>query len=117
MPSASSETFDGKSLAETIAAYAPAARVVKAFNICNAVVWQMEPPLFDGRRLVVLYCGDDAAAKQKVATLIENTGGEPADLGAEVCPAARAGRRNRDQVHFGRARPPHGAEPDSAGSE
>ena len=62
MPSASSETFDGKSLAEAIAAYAPAARVVKAFNMCNAVVWQMEPPLFDGRRLVVLYCGDDAAA-------------------------------------------------------
>ena len=81
MPSASSKTFDGKSLAEAIAAYAPAARVVKAFNMCNAVVWQMEPPLFDGRRLVVLYCGDDAAAKQKVAALIENTGGEPADLG------------------------------------
>jgi predicted dinucleotide-binding enzyme len=75
------KTFDGKSLAEAIAAYAPTARVVKAFNMCNAVVWQMEPPLFDGRRLVVLYCGDDAAAKQKVAGLIENTGGEPADLG------------------------------------
>jgi len=53
---------------------------VKVFNRCNAVVWQMEPPVFDGRRLVVLYCGDDAA-KQKVAALIENTGGEAADLG------------------------------------
>ncbi len=75
------KTFDGKSLAEAIAAYTPAARVVKAFNRCNAVVWQMEPPVFDGRRLVVLYCGDAAAAKQKVAALIENTGGEAADLG------------------------------------
>jgi 8-hydroxy-5-deazaflavin:NADPH oxidoreductase len=75
------KTFDGKSLAEAIAAYAPAARVVKAFNMCNARVWQMDPPVFDSRRLVVLYCGDDADAKRQVATLIEDVGTEAIDLG------------------------------------
>src|SRR4030095_2664832 len=75
------KTFDGKSLAEAIATYAPAARVVKAFNMCNASVWQMKPPVFDGRRLVVLYCGDDADAKRQVATLIEDVGAEAIDLG------------------------------------
>jgi predicted dinucleotide-binding enzyme len=76
------KTFDGESLAEAIAAYAPAARVVKAFNMCNAGVWQMDPPVFDGRRLVVLYCSDDADAKRQVATLIEDVGAEAVDLGA-----------------------------------
>jgi predicted dinucleotide-binding enzyme len=75
------KTFDGESLAEAIAAYAPAARVVKAFNMCNAGVWQMDPPVFDGRRLVVLYCGNDFGAKRQVATLIEDVGAEAVDLG------------------------------------
>ena len=75
------KTFDGKSLAEAIAARTPAARVVKAFNMCQASVWKMDPPTFDGRRLVVLHCGDDAEAKRQVATLIEGIGCEPVDLG------------------------------------
>lgn len=76
------KSYDGQSLAEAIAAFVPAARVVKAFNMCQAAVWQMDPPLFDGRRLVTLYCGDDGAAKQTVATLIRDIGCEPVDLGA-----------------------------------
>ncbi len=75
------KTFDGRSLAEAIAANAPAARVVKAFNMCQAQVWQMDPPVFDGRRLVTLYCGDDVGAKRQVATLIQDIGCEPVDLG------------------------------------
>ncbi|MGQ0593519.1 MAG: NADPH-dependent F420 reductase [Gammaproteobacteria bacterium] len=75
------KTFDGQSLAEAVAANAPAARVVKAFNMCQAKVWQMDPPVFDGRRLVTLFCGDDVGAKRQVATLIENIGCEPVDLG------------------------------------
>jgi predicted dinucleotide-binding enzyme len=75
------KTFKGKSLAEAIAARAPGAQVVKAFNMCQAKVWQTDPPMFDGRRLVTLYCGDDAAAKRQVATLIEDIGCEPVDLG------------------------------------
>ncbi len=73
--------YEGKSLAEAIAAYAPAARVVKAFNMCQAKVWRMDPPTFDGRRLVTLYCGDDVSAKQTVSALIADIGCEPVDLG------------------------------------
>lgn len=73
--------YDGRSLAEAIAAYAPEAAVVKAFNMCQATVWQMDPPLFDGRRLVVLTCGNDPSAKGQVAGLIEEIGAEPVDLG------------------------------------
>jgi len=74
-------TYDGISLAEAIAVYAPQAKVVKAFNMCQAKVWQMTPPLFDGRRLVTLYCGDDGGAKKQIAALIEDVGSEPEDLG------------------------------------
>lgn len=75
------KSFDGKSLSEAIAANAPTAHVVKAFNMCHAKVWHMNPPVFDGRRLVTLYCGDDLAAKRQVATLIEDIGCEAVDLG------------------------------------
>lgn len=75
------KTYDGRSLSEAIAVRAPGARVVKAFNMCNASVWKMDPPLFDGRRLVVLYCGDEAAAKRQVAGLITQIGCEPVDVG------------------------------------
>lgn len=75
------KNYDGESLSEAIAARAPDARVVKAFNMSQASVWTMNPPLFDGRKLVVLYCGNDAAAKAQVATLIEAIGCEPFDLG------------------------------------
>lgn len=74
-------TFEGKSLSEAMASHAPQAHVVKAFNMCQAEVWKMDLPTFDGRRLVTLYCGDDAAAKRKIATLIEDVGCEAVDLG------------------------------------
>ncbi|MHC5772116.1 MAG: NADPH-dependent F420 reductase, partial [Nostoc sp.] len=38
------QTYDGVSLSEAIAAYSPKAKVVKAFNMCQAKVWQMEQP-------------------------------------------------------------------------
>lgn len=75
------KTYDGASLAEAIASRAPGARVVKAFNMCQAMVWKMDPPLFDGRRLVVLYCGDDAEAKRQAAILISDIGCDPVDIG------------------------------------
>ena len=59
------KTFDGQSLAEAIAARLPAAHVVKAFNMCSARVWQMDAPVFDGRRLVTVYCGDDVGASDR----------------------------------------------------
>ena len=74
-------SYDGLSLAEKIAAYAPAAHVVKAFNICQASVWTMQPPVYDGRKLVVLYCGSDNAAKSQAVTLIDLIGCDHVDIG------------------------------------
>jgi predicted dinucleotide-binding enzyme len=68
------------SLAESIAALAPGARVVKAFNTVFAPVMDAGPDRFDGEKAMILYCGD-AAAKEVVATLIEDAGFEPVDLG------------------------------------
>jgi hypothetical protein len=69
------------SMAEQIAAVAPGAKVVKAFNQCQSKVWEMTPPVFDGRRLAVPCCGDDAAAKELVAGLIRDLGCKPVDIG------------------------------------
>lgn len=74
-------SYGGLSLAEKIADYAPGAAVVKAFNMCQSSVWTMDPPLYDGRRLVVLYCGDDDTAKTRAMSLIELTGCDHVDLG------------------------------------
>ncbi len=73
--------FDEGSLAEHIAALVPQSQVVKAFNMCQASVWEMNPPTFDGRKLAALYCGDDADAKSTVAELIADLGCEPVDVG------------------------------------
>lgn len=75
------KSYDGVSLSEAIAKAAPQSHVVKAFNMCQAKVWKMQPPVFDDRRLVVMYCGDSQEAKEKVALLIENVGCEPQDVG------------------------------------
>jgi predicted dinucleotide-binding enzyme len=74
-------SYDGLSLAEKIAEYAPAAHVVKAFNMCQARVWTLRPPVFDGRELVVLYCGNDEGAKTQVAQPIELVGCHHVDIG------------------------------------
>ena len=74
-------SYDGLSLAEKIQAYAPASNVVKAFNMCQAGVWKMQEPVFDGRKLVVLYCGGTAAAKAQVVELIELMGCDHVDIG------------------------------------
>jgi 8-hydroxy-5-deazaflavin:NADPH oxidoreductase len=75
------KSYDGVSLAEAIALVIPDAYVVKAFNMCQAKVWMMNPPVFDDRRLVVMYCGDNNQAKEKIAILIEDVGCEAKDLG------------------------------------
>lgn len=69
------------SLAEQIARLAPGSRVVKAFNQCHADVWAMQPPLFDGRPLVVPLAGDDPAGKDVVAGLVRDLGCVPRDVG------------------------------------
>ncbi|WP_435828940.1 NADPH-dependent F420 reductase [Nocardia beijingensis] len=67
-------------VAERIAALAPGAHVVKAFNLCAAEVWQADARVFDDRRLAVPLCGDDEAAVRTVARLAE-------DLGLRAFPA------------------------------
>ncbi|MBF6163819.1 NAD(P)-binding domain-containing protein [Streptomyces gardneri] len=67
-------------VAEAIAAQAPGAHVVKAFNLCAAEVWEAKARVFDDRRLAVPICGDDAAAVAAVASLA-------GDLGLRAIPA------------------------------
>jgi predicted dinucleotide-binding enzyme len=61
----------------TIAALAPGARAVKAFNTVFAQFFA-EPP---ATRPTLVFAGDDAAAKEIVAGLIRDAGFEPVDSG------------------------------------
>ncbi|NGN69474.1 NAD(P)-binding domain-containing protein [Streptomyces sp. A7024] len=79
---------DGRpSMAERVAAAAPDAQVVKAFNLCHEDVWRMTPPAFDGVPLAVPLCGDDEAALAAVRALVADLGCVPVDGGG----LARAG--------------------------
>ena len=73
-------TEPGRSMAQHIAEVT-GGHVVKAFNLCHARVWQMEPPAFDGRRLAVPYCGDDPAATDLTEQLITDIDCEPLPVG------------------------------------
>ncbi|MFE0417202.1 NADPH-dependent F420 reductase [Streptomyces tendae] len=70
-------THGGPSAAQRLAAAAPGAHVVKAFNLCHENVWRMRPPVFDGRPLAVPVCGDDETALTRVRELVRDVGGEP----------------------------------------
>ncbi|MFD5554522.1 NADPH-dependent F420 reductase [Streptomyces sp. NPDC127068] len=70
-------TGQGPSAAEQLAAAAPEARVVKAFNLCHEDVWRMRPPVFDGRPLAVPVCGDDPQALALVRALVRDAGCDP----------------------------------------
>jgi len=74
-------TAGGPSAAERIAAAAPAARVVKAFNLCHVDVWRLDPPVFDGRPLAVPLCGDSPSALSVVRRLVRDLGCEPLNAG------------------------------------
>jgi 8-hydroxy-5-deazaflavin:NADPH oxidoreductase len=74
-------TADGPSAAARIAAAAPSAHVVKAFNLCHEDVWRLTPPVFDGRPLAVPLCGDDEAALSVVRHLVRDLGCEPLNAG------------------------------------
>ncbi|MFD5175085.1 NADPH-dependent F420 reductase [Nocardia sp. NPDC058379] len=68
-------------VAERIAATVPKAHVVKAFNLLAAEVWAGPDRVFDGERLAVPLCGDDADAMRTVASLAEDLALQPFPAG------------------------------------
>ncbi|MFF9100147.1 NADPH-dependent F420 reductase [Streptomyces rubrogriseus] len=77
-------TQGGPSAAQQLAAAAPGAHVIKAFNLCHEDVWRMRPPVFDGRPLAVPVCGDDETALARVSRLVQDVGCEPVAGGGLV---------------------------------
>lgn len=75
--------FGGRASSELVAGHLPGARLVKAFNTMYFQVLAQEghpdAPLDD--RLALFVAGDDTAAKQTVAKLIEEIGFAPIDTG------------------------------------
>jgi 8-hydroxy-5-deazaflavin:NADPH oxidoreductase len=67
--------------AETVAREFPKANVVKAFNAVFAEVYQSQNPQVDGRKVSILYAGDDKNAKSDVRDLIGRLGFDPVDAG------------------------------------
>lgn len=79
------KTADGgvetRSCAEVLQEMVPGARVVKTFNQAFEQLLQAESRLFDGQKPTMFHCGDDSAAKQITASLIEDTDFEAVDAG------------------------------------
>jgi len=72
-------TGPNSSLMEILQAAFPQARFVKAFNsVGNA---KMVNPVYERGRPSMFYCGNDADAKATVATILEQFGWEPVDMG------------------------------------
>jgi 8-hydroxy-5-deazaflavin:NADPH oxidoreductase len=69
------------SLAERLAADAPGARVVKAFNTMASQVIELDRDELARRRVSVFLCSDDAQAKSVVKGLAEELGFVGADCG------------------------------------
>lgn len=67
------------SWAEQVAAKLPGAHVCKSFNAQGAE--NLADPVYGGVRATNWYCGDDAAAKQRVHQLVEDVGFEAVDAG------------------------------------
>jgi predicted dinucleotide-binding enzyme len=66
---------------EWVAALAPGARVIKAFNTLHAKYIEPDPRHPAGRQ-VLFYAGDDAAAKAIFGELADSLGFAPVDIGA-----------------------------------
>ena len=71
---------DAGSAAEELAAAAPGAKVVKAFNTTFAGT--LASGELSGQQLDVLLASDDDEAKRTVASLVESSGLRPVDAGA-----------------------------------
>lgn len=67
------------SAAEQVAAWAPDAKLVKAFNTIGAA--DFGNAQFGSQRADGFYCGDDGESKRSVRELIEAAGMDPVDVG------------------------------------
>ncbi len=67
------------SAAEMVATWAPAARLVKAFNTIGAVNYGNAQ--FGTQRADGFYCGDDQEAKNVARVLVDEVGLNPVDIG------------------------------------
>jgi predicted dinucleotide-binding enzyme len=79
-------TGPNDSLMERLQRTFPEIRFVMAFNSVGSA--RMVNPQFGGGKPSMFYCGNDADAKTFVATVLDQFGWEPADMGTAV--AARA---------------------------
>ncbi|MGB7195034.1 MAG: NAD(P)-binding domain-containing protein [Collimonas pratensis] len=77
-----SEDAEGKTSSEIIASYAPGAGVIKALN--TLVMNWMPDSSENDRKLVLFMSGDDKAAKQKLARVLDEAGFAPVDLGGLI---------------------------------
>lgn len=73
--------LNGRVSSEVFADLVPGASVVKAFNHLRAEILAGDPKAEGGRR-VLFYSGNDAAAKAKVASLVDQLGFFGIDLGS-----------------------------------
>ncbi|GAB2805713.1 NAD(P)-binding domain-containing protein [Lentzea nigeriaca] len=80
-PDDGSMVLSEDAVAERVAQLAPGARVVKAFNLCAAEVWEADERMFEGRRLAVPLCGDEAEALAAVEQLVRDLEAEPVRAG------------------------------------
>jgi predicted dinucleotide-binding enzyme len=74
------DDLNGSTSSELVAELVAGARVVKAANTLGAEVLGSDPQQAGGRR-VLFFSGDDADAKSAVASLFEDAGFAPIDLG------------------------------------
>lgn len=71
-----------RSGSEVVQSLVPGARVVKAFSIYGFE--NLEAPAYPAYAVkpAMMFCGDDAAAKERVGALIADCGFEPVDVGS-----------------------------------
>ena len=83
---------EATTVAERLQKVLPTSKVVKAFNHIGAreLTSQSEPAGTEGRRALIV-AGDDAAARERVAALIDEFGFDPVDIG-ELAEGWRAQR-------------------------
>ncbi|MCW2794807.1 NADPH-dependent F420 reductase [Nocardioides sp.] len=83
---------------EVLAEHLPTSHVVKAFNSIQAAqIGSAATPAGTPNRRALPIAGDDAAAKERVARLIDEFGFDTVDAG----PLAEGGRFDRDKAAYG----------------